>query len=77
MGGAAASNFYHPADAPRYRVGHGLALSFVILGMITMSAYYLICRRINAKRSQISLEGFTQQQLFELGDKAPNYQFSL
>ncbi|EXJ89681.1 hypothetical protein A1O3_02748 [Capronia epimyces CBS 606.96] len=80
MGGAAASNFYHKQDAPRYRLGHSLVLGFNVLGLVSMVVYYLICRRINKKRDarwEAISATYTDEHLIELGDKAPNYKYTL
>lgn len=79
MGGAAASNFYHKTDAPRYRLGHGLVLGFAALGLISVSLYYIICRRINAKRGSGGQDQptYTEQELIDMGDKAPNFKYIL
>ncbi|KAJ5930445.1 hypothetical protein N7466_005938, partial [Penicillium verhagenii] len=79
MGGAAASNFYRSTDAPRYRLGHTLVLVFAGLGLVTMVAYYLICRRVNAKR-EAGADGvyqYTSDQLVDMGDKAPSFRYKL
>ncbi|GES66619.1 MFS general substrate transporter [Aspergillus terreus] len=76
LGGAAASNFYRSTDAPRYRLGHSLVLGFVSLGLLTVTIYYFLCRRINAKRDRQS--GLDDaRESFELGDRAPTFRYNL
>lgn len=79
MGGAAASNFYRSSDAPRYRLGHTLVLVFAALGLVTTTIYYLICRRVNAKREADgdNIHGYTHEDLIDLGDKAPSFRYKL
>ncbi|KAJ5549003.1 hypothetical protein N7513_006237 [Penicillium frequentans] len=79
MGGAAASNFYRSTDAPRYRLGHALVLVFAGLGLATMILYYIICRRVNAKREAEadSVYQYTSDQLVDMGDKAPSFRYKL
>jgi hypothetical protein len=79
MGGAAASNFYRAEDAPRYRLGHILVLVFAAIGLATMVLYYLICRRVNAKREAEAdnVYQYTSEQLVEMGDKAPSFRYRL
>ncbi|KAJ6114822.1 hypothetical protein N7486_000600 [Penicillium sp. IBT 16267x] len=79
MGGAAASNFYRSTDAPRYRLGHALVLVFAGLGLFTMILYYVICRRVNAKREAEadSVYQYTLDQLVDMGDKAPSFRYKL
>lgn len=76
LAGAAASNFYRRKDAPRYRMGHGLVLGFVGLGLLSSTTYYLLCRRANAmrKRQNVSL---SPEEIYKLGDKAPTFQYKL
>jgi hypothetical protein len=79
MGGAAASNFYFKTDAPRYRLGHSLALTFVGLGLITVTVYYLLCRRINSRRERDGHgdRTYTAEELVDLGDKSPDFRYKL
>ncbi|KAJ5090778.1 hypothetical protein N7532_009462 [Penicillium argentinense] len=79
MGGAAASNFYRTEDAPRYRLGHILVLVFAGIGLLTMISYYLICKRLNAKRDAEAdnVYQYTTEQLIDLGDKAPSFRYKL
>ncbi|KAJ4248774.1 hypothetical protein NW762_012612 [Fusarium torreyae] len=79
MGGAAASNFYRKADAPRYRLGHGLVLAFVSLGLIMVSTYYVICRRVNKRRESqgSAAQILTQEDLATKGDKALGFRYKL
>jgi hypothetical protein len=79
MGGAAAANFYKKTDAPRYRLGHSLVLTFASLGLLTVVGYYLLCRKINKKRDALGPESriATEKELLELGDKAPSFRYKL
>ncbi|KAL5334135.1 MFS general substrate transporter [Aspergillus crustosus] len=76
MGGAAASNFYRSTDAPRYRLGHSLVLAFTALGLLAIVLYYIICKRLNAKREAVaSREEVNTDDWVDLGDKAPNFRY--
>ncbi|KAM6512096.1 hypothetical protein FALCPG4_017079 [Fusarium falciforme] len=79
MGGAAASNFYRKTDAPRYRLGHGLVLAFVSLGLIMVTAYYIICRRVNKHRDSQGHEAqiMTKEDLATKGNKALGFRYKL
>ncbi|VUC34856.1 unnamed protein product [Clonostachys rosea] len=79
MGGAAAANFYKKTDAPRYRLGHALVLTFAALGLLTVVGYYLLCRSINKKRDAMGPESrvLSEKELLELGDKAPTFRYKL
>jgi MFS family permease len=76
LAGAAASNFYRKNDAPRYRMGHSLVLGFVGLGLLSSTAYYLLCRRANAMRKRQSVS-LSPEEVCKLGDKAPSFQYKL
>ncbi|KAL3456274.1 major facilitator superfamily domain-containing protein [Aspergillus heterothallicus] len=77
MGGAAASNFYRSSDSPRYRLGHSLVLTFTALGLLTTVSYYIICKRLNAKRdaAETSEHGYSEEELLSMGDKAPTFRY--
>jgi MFS family permease len=79
MAGAAASNFYHKTDAPRYRFGHSLVMGFAGLGLATTVGYYLLCRHINKKRDARPADAsqYSQQDLLDLGDKSPEFRYKL
>lgn len=80
MGGAAASNFYHKTDAPRYRLGHSLVLGFNALSILSMGSYYLICRHINKTREAEGERDYaelSEEQILDMGDKAPTYRYTL
>ncbi|KAJ5692979.1 hypothetical protein N7462_002402, partial [Penicillium macrosclerotiorum] len=79
MGGAAASNFYRSSDAPRYRLGHILVLVFTVLGLISMSLYYIVSAKVNARRDAEAdrASRYTDEELLDMGDKAPNFRYKL
>lgn len=76
LGGAAASNFYRTQDAPRYRLGHGLVLGFVGLGLISTTSYYILCRITNSRRERACVDNY-QEERFDLGDKAVTFRYNL
>ncbi|KAI9440614.1 MFS general substrate transporter [Lactarius indigo] len=43
---------YRAADAPRYRLGHGLVLMYIAIGIISSTAFYVFLRRENAARDR-------------------------
>lgn len=80
MGGAAASNFYHKTDAPRYKTGHSLVLGFNVLSILSMATYYLICRHVNHKRAAAQANGSIEHSPdddLDMGDKALSYRYTL
>jgi sugar phosphate permease len=83
--GAMASNIYRSRDSPRFLVGHGVELMFVGIGFITVPIVVLSYIRINKKRDAAQKEAlergetnkYTPQQLRELGDRAPDFRYTL
>ncbi|KAL4922781.1 major facilitator superfamily domain-containing protein [Aspergillus aurantiobrunneus] len=76
MGGAAASNFYRAEDSPRYRLGHSLVLAFTVLGLVSSVSYCAICYVLNRRRDAATDthgRSYTQDELTDLGDKAPTF----
>ena len=76
-----ASNFYRAADSPRYKLGHGLEIGFISMGLIAILIQIFSYRRINAKRAaQIERKehnGYTPEELSDLGDKAMTFRYTL
>ncbi|KAF8816104.1 MFS general substrate transporter [Phlegmacium glaucopus] len=82
--GAIASNIYRTQDAPRYRLGHGIELMFVGIGFITVPIAIISYININRKRDEMQREAlakgeknYTSQQLREMGDRAPDFRYTL
>ncbi|KAL2829623.1 major facilitator superfamily domain-containing protein [Aspergillus pseudoustus] len=77
MGGAAASNFYRSSDSPRYRLGHSLVLAFTALGLLSTVSYYVICKKLNARRDAAapSEQSYTEAELLGMGDRAPTFRY--
>lgn len=74
-----ASNFYRKVDAPRYFLGHGLVLGFVVAGVIATAVLALGYRASNRRRAQTIEEGsvvsVSPRELAEQGDKAPTFRY--
>jgi len=79
LGGAMASNFYRGVDAPKFLLGHGLELMFCVIGLIAVVVLRLNYMRINKKRDSMHDDGseYTDQQLSEMGDRAPTFRYQL
>ncbi|KAF8884550.1 MFS general substrate transporter [Gymnopilus junonius] len=83
--GAIASNIYRSQDAPRFLVGHGCELMFVGIGFVTVPIAVLAYIHINNKRDAAQKEAlergetnkYTPQQLREMGDRAPDFRYTL
>jgi MFS family permease len=79
LGGAMASNFYRTVDAPKFLLGHGLEIMFCVIGLIAVVALRLNYMRINKKRDAMQDDGseYSDQQLSEMGDRAPTFRYQL
>lgn len=79
LGGAMASNFYRTQDAPKYILGHGLEIAFVVLGLCSVVILRISYGRINAKREAEGASGpeLTDAELSDLGDRAPTFRYML
>ncbi|OJA11383.1 hypothetical protein AZE42_10279 [Rhizopogon vesiculosus] len=85
FGGAFATLIYRSQDSPRYILGHGLEIMFVGIGLIFVPIAVFVYKRINAKRDaaeRIALEReekiqHSNQELRELGNRAPNFRYTL
>ncbi|KAF8883084.1 MFS general substrate transporter [Gymnopilus junonius] len=83
--GAIACNIYRSQDAPRYVIGHGCELMFVGLGLITVPIAIVTYIHINKQRDAAQREAlergevnkYTPQQLREMGDRAPDFRYTL
>ncbi|KAG6862812.1 hypothetical protein C0993_001390, partial [Termitomyces sp. T159_Od127] len=83
--GAFACNIYRGQDAPRYILGHGMELMFVGIGFICLPIAVLSYIRINNKRDALKkareeggeLNEFTAAELRRLGDRAPDFRYTL
>lgn len=82
MGGVIGSNIYLAEQAPKYPVGFGVSLGFVLVaGLITSLGMRFTLKRINHNRDQISEADvrakYTQEELSEMGDKSPLFRYPL
>lgn len=78
---AMASNFYRTEDAPRYILGHALELGFIGAGILALLVLVFNYKRINAKRerqlSEGAHNGYTPEELGELGDRSMTFKYFL
>lgn len=76
-----ASNFYRAEDAPRYILGHALELGFIGAGILALLVLVFNYKRINAKRerqlSEGAHNGYTPEELGELGDRSMTFKYFL
>ena len=79
LGGAMASNFYRPQDAPGFLVGHGIEIGFVTLAIISGIILRQLYVGINKRRDLDvdAAERYSDRELAEMGDRAPTFRYNL
>ncbi|KAJ5427289.1 Major facilitator superfamily domain general substrate transporter [Penicillium sp. CMV-2018d] len=82
LNGIVSSNIYRDDDKPKYYPGHGVVLGYLVLFLFGGSVVqYLLLRRENGKRRRGErdhwIEGLDQNQIELLGDKRPDFIYTL
>ncbi|OOQ91533.1 putative MFS transporter [Penicillium brasilianum] len=82
LNGIVSSNIYRDKDKPRYYPGHGVVLGYLVLFLFGGSVVqYLLLRRENGKRRRGErdqwVEGLDHSQIELLGDKRPDFIYTL
>ncbi|KAJ6521968.1 MFS general substrate transporter [Mycena vulgaris] len=83
--GAIASNIYRTQDKPRFIIGHGCELMFVGIGLICLPIAVVTYTRINNRRDEAARAAtekgeknlYTVKELREMGDRAPDFRYTL
>ncbi|KAG0702235.1 MFS general substrate transporter [Suillus ampliporus] len=83
--GAIAAVIYRSQDSPRFILGHALELMFVGIGFIFLPIVVFLYKRINAQRDaaeRLAMERgekaqYSDEELRELGDRAPDFRYTL
>lgn len=79
--GAFVSNFYRLQDSPEFRLGHGLVLMFIGIGMIFLVAliigYTLSNRRNKERVARGDFASYSDEELRKMGDKSPYFLYRL
>ena len=52
LNGAATSNVFLTKQSPRYPIGYGIVLLYLVLGLLSSATYLLIIKRENNKREK-------------------------
>jgi hypothetical protein len=82
LNGIVSSNIYSATDAPRFVPGHSTVLAYMVVCLFGGSlVLHLLLRRENAKRRaglrDHWAEGKTPQEVEALGDRRPNFYYTL
>lgn len=74
-----ASNFYRGSSSPRFFLGHGLELGFIVLGIIAASILIVSYARMNKSRERRMANGdadnYTPEELSFKGDRAITFRY--
>ncbi|KAJ7160893.1 MFS general substrate transporter [Mycena filopes] len=81
FGGAFVSNFYRRGDSPRFLIGHGCEIMFASIGIIATLIAVLGSHHVNRRR-EVALqsgekERRTPKELRAMGDRAPDFRYTL
>ncbi|KAM5545341.1 hypothetical protein V8D89_000954, partial [Ganoderma adspersum] len=82
-GGAIAGIVFRSQDAPRYIRGHGVEIGFVSMGLLLMPVLLYLYTRANvrkeAKLRQLDESGekYAPEELRRMGDRAPDFRYTL
>ncbi|KAF8503070.1 MFS general substrate transporter [Gautieria morchelliformis] len=78
------SNIFRTQDAPRYIIGYSVELIFLGVGICCSVLAVILYTRINARRERNALaydekggHGYTAQELREMGDRAPDFRYTI
>jgi hypothetical protein len=79
MAGAIAGQLYRSQDAPKYLLGHGLEMMFVVMGLVAVVVLRISYGRINAKRErmEVSENAYSDKELSDMGDRAPTFRYMM
>ncbi|CUS13219.1 unnamed protein product [Tuber aestivum] len=82
LNGVMSSNVYRQVDAPHYRLGHGIVLGYLAIGLLGGSALNLaLLRRENEKRRNGQrdawVQGLNVKEVEYLGDRRPDFLYTL
>lgn len=77
MGSTFATNYFRSQDAPNYRLGYGMSIMFVSIGMVTLSfinfRYYTINKKNKKDIANGVYDHMSPRDLLEMGDKNPYF----
>jgi hypothetical protein len=82
MNGVVSSNIYMKTDSPYYRIGHGIVLAYMAVGLLGGTIFmHVMLRRENRLRKAGKrdhwLEGKTAEEIRMMGDVRPDFIYTL
>lgn len=81
LGGAIGSNIYLARQAPNYYLGYGFSMGIIIVAIISGFILRFFLSRENKRRAAMTpeeiREKYTEQELLEMGDRAPTFKYIL
>ena len=82
LNGIVSSNIYRTKDKPKFSLGHGIVLAYLLLFCFTGSVVtrWALARENKKRRAgerDYVLQGLDEQGIKELGDKAPDFMYTL
>ncbi|KAG5361043.1 putative transporter [Yarrowia sp. B02] len=79
LAGAIASNIYRSQDKPEYKLGHGMEIMFVCIGIAALGVlnfgYYYANKKKAEKLAAGDYDNFTAKELSEMGDRSPYFRY--
>lgn len=77
VGGIIAAYSFLAQDAPKYKPGFSICMSFICLSAVSCIAYYLFITNENRKRDRAGDEGsnLSWEEKQEMGDLNPDYRY--
>lgn len=80
MGSTFATNYFRTKDAPRYRLGYGMSIMFILLGTCSLSfinyRYYLINKRKKKDLAERLYDNIDPREILEMGDRSPYFLYN-
>lgn len=79
LAGAIASNIYRSKDKPEYRLGHGMEIMFVCIGLAALGVLNYGYHSANKKKAEKLAAGvydnISGKELSEMGDRSPYFKY--